>query len=103
MKRAAVIFLLIVFSAVLLLAINGHGPGDGISDGPDDGAGYGSPGTGNGEGPGSGKLASIDQAAGFTAALFDVKKSKSDFISWLEKISLLIRNAFKNLFRLRNN
>ena len=51
-----VLFLLLAFG--IALSINGSGPGDGVSDGPDDDAGYGAPDNSfNGNGPGLGKPA----------------------------------------------
>jgi len=53
---ATVLFLLLVFGIVL--SINGSGPGDGVSDGPDKDAGYGAPDNSfNGNDPGFGKPA----------------------------------------------
>lgn len=58
MKRitAIVLFLLLAFG--IALSINGSGPGDGVSDGPDEDAGYGAPEDSiSGNGPGFGKPA----------------------------------------------
>jgi hypothetical protein len=98
MKKIIVVFLMLLLIGVVSFANNGNGPGDGISDGPDDGAGYGSFEKGNGEGPGGGKLDNESLSEEFETLKNQVENKENQPFGWLRKIMEMFRNTFKRMF-----
>jgi hypothetical protein len=97
MKKIIVVFLMFLLIGAVSFANNGNGPGDGIPDGPDDGAGYGSPGTGNGEGPGGGKLDNESLSEEFESLENQVENEEKQPFGWLRKIMEMFQNMFKRM------
>jgi hypothetical protein len=97
MKKIIVVFLMFLLIGAASFANNGNGPGDGISDGPDDGAGYGSPGTGNGEKPGGGKLDIESLSEEFETLEDQVENEENQPFGWFRKIMEMFRNMFKRM------
>ncbi|MFO7882502.1 MAG: hypothetical protein R6U52_08215 [Kosmotogaceae bacterium] len=99
MKKFLAVLLMFLLVVTVSFAIKGYGPGDGIPDGPDDGAGYGSPGTGTGEGPGKGKFENNTLTEDFEILETDMQEEKEEEMpfTWMRKIAEMFRNMFKRM------
>ena len=100
MRKAMLILLFVSMIFGLTLANNGKGPGDGIPDGQEPGAGFGSPGIGKGEGPGAGKV----DSGGSTTLLLENLEAETEsseplLVRLMNRLVMKIQNAFKNIFR----
>lgn len=99
MRKAILIVLFVSLFFGLALANNGKGPGDGIPDGQEPGAGFGSPGTGKGEGPGAGK---VDSGGSTSLQLENLEEetesSEPLLVLLMNRLLMKIQNAFKNIF-----
>jgi len=99
MRKAILIVLFVSLFFGLALANNGKGPGDGIPDGQEPGAGFGSPGTGKGEGPGAGKVDSGGSTSLQLENLEEETESSEPFlVRLMNRLLMKIQNAFKNIF-----
>jgi hypothetical protein len=102
MRKTLLILLFVSMIFGLTLANNGKGPGDGIPDGQEPGAGFGSPGIGKGEGPGAGK---VDSGGSTTLLLENLEaetvSSKPVLVRSMNRLVEMIRNMLRNLFRVR--
>lgn len=99
MRKAILIILFVSLFFGLALANNGKGPGDGIPDGQEPGAGFGSPGTGKGEDPGAGK---VDSRGSTSLQLENLEEetesSEPLLVRLMNRLLMKIQNAFKNIF-----
>ncbi len=100
MRKAKLIVLFVSLFFCLALANNGKGPGDGIPDQQEPGAGFGSPGIGKGEDPGAGKVDSGGSTSLQLENLEEETESSEPLLVRLMNILVMkIQNAFKNIFR----
>ena len=100
MRKAILIVLFVSLFFGLALANNGRGPGDGIPDQQEPGAGFGSPGIGKGEGPGDCK---VDSGGSILLQLENLEEemesSEPLLVRLMNSLVMKIKNAFKNIFR----
>jgi len=102
MRKAILIVLFVSLFFGLALANNGKGPGDGIPDRQEPGAGFGSPGIGKGEGPGAGKV----DSGGSTSLQVEILEEETEsseplLVRSMNRLVEMIRNMLRNLFRVR--
>lgn len=104
MKKLFIVVLTLIMGFSLTLAINGYGPGDGISDGPDDGSGYGSDDNDGGQGPGKGK--EVENMEEFTVLetpeTIYQKNTEDNIFRWVKKITEMFQNMLQRMFMLAN-
>ncbi len=100
MRKAKLIVLFVSLFFCLPLANNGKGPGDGIPDQQEPGAGFGSPGIGKGEDSGAGK---VDSGGSTSLQLENLEEetesSEPLLVRLMNRLVMKIQNAFKNIFR----